>query len=97
MVPSLPLEDRMKLVKFTQSCTKKHIERYYNIDSASQAMVYYGKQTDKKPIKSVDLKECIIKIESKQEYDKLSEEERKSKESAWNEATHNYRVAIITP
>jgi hypothetical protein len=60
-------------------------------------MVYYEKQADKKPKKSVDLKECTIKIESKQEYDRLSEEERKSKESAWNDATHNYRVAIITP
>jgi hypothetical protein len=50
-------------------------------------MVYYEKQTDKKPKKSVDLNECTIKIESKQEYDRLSEEERKSKDLAWNEAS----------
>jgi hypothetical protein len=59
-------------------------------------MVYYEKKTDKKPKKSVDLNECTIKIESKQEYDRLSEEERKSKDLAWNEGTQNFRVAIIS-
>jgi hypothetical protein len=92
----LSLEDKLKLVKLSQSCSKKHLERYFIIDHASQAMVYYDKQTDKKPKKSVDLNECTIRIESKQDYDRLSEEERKSKESSWNEATQSFRVAIIS-
>jgi hypothetical protein len=41
-------------------------------------MVYYGQPTDNQPKKSVDLKECVIKIESKKEYDELPAEERKS-------------------
>ena len=92
----MSLEDKLKLVKLSQSCSKKHLERYFIIDHASQAMVYYDKQTDKKPKKSVDLNECTIRIESKQDYDRMSEEERKSKESSWNEATQNFRVAIIS-
>lgn len=59
-------------------------------------MVYYDKQTDKKPKKSMDLKDCVIRIESKVVYSKLSPEERKSKETLWNEEAPQFRVAIIS-
>jgi hypothetical protein len=59
-------------------------------------MVYYGQPTDNQPKKSVDLKECVIRVESKKEYDMLPAEERKSQETSWKEEALNYRVAIIS-
>lgn len=95
-VPEVSLNDRLKLVKLSRSCSKKPLERFFDIDHTKQTMVYYDKQTDKKPKKSMDLKECIIRIESKEAYSKLSAEERKSKETQWNEEAPQFRVAIIS-
>ena len=87
------ISDKLKLCKLSRSCTKKPLERFFEIDSKSQSMVYFGKQTDKKPKKSVDLKNCIIRIEA---FKDLSPEEVKSKETSWNEKPMPFRLAIVS-
>lgn len=95
-MPKVSLDQRRKLIKLTQGCSKKFIERYFNIDFSTHSMVYYEQQNDQRPKKSVNLKECIIRIESKEVYSRLPAEERKSQESTWKEESQNYRVAIIS-
>lgn len=84
-IPKNSQDQRRKLIKLAQGCSKKYIERYFNIDFATHSMVYYGHQDDQRPKKSVDLKECVIRIESKKDYDRLPAEERKTQESSWKE------------
>ena len=89
--------DRIKLDKTSRSaCSSKHLARFYGIDEEKQSLDYYMDQNDKKPRKSIQLEQSVIKIESKEDYTKIPVEERKkSKVTEWLDDTCKYRVAIF--
>lgn len=48
-------QDRLKLQKLSRSCSKKTLERYFQVDSKNEALVYYQKEEDLKPKKVLGL------------------------------------------
>jgi hypothetical protein len=51
--PELPeFSERRKLLKISRNCTKKQLERFFQIDTSSQSFVQFLDTTSTKPTKA---------------------------------------------
>ena len=90
----MKLGDKFKLLKLSRSCSKKTLERYFYIDSEQETLVYYGKEADKKPKKSVSLEKCKVGFERLSQYRNEVNKNGDNKVSRWVEEDKEFRLKI---
>lgn len=62
---SVDTKERLKLIKLSRGCSKKNLERFFQVDPSTSSLVYFEKPGDPIAKKTLTLKESRVTIEKK--------------------------------
>lgn len=87
---SVDTKERLKLIKLSRGCSKKNLERYFQVDASTSSLVYFEKAGDGKAKKTLSLKESRVTIEKQTGH----RQEGETPETAWADKSLKFRVRI---